>query len=73
MWMHDSSSIWLGGGQKLFSTNQESNEIKDFRQNIFSKQCWILNLANPFFSDKGKLYTKQEGCHGVGETVEPDL
>ena len=39
----------------------------DFRQNISSTHCWILNLANPFFSDKGKLYTKQEGCHGVGE------
>ena len=25
------------------------------------------NLANWFFSDKRKLYTKQKGCHGVGE------
>ena len=49
MWMHGSSSIWLGGGQKLFSTNQESNEIKVFRPNIFSTQCWISNLANPLF------------------------
>ena len=63
----------MGGGQKLFSTNQELNEIKVFRQNIFSTQCWISNLANPFFSDKGKLYTKQEGCHGVGERVGQDL
>ena len=26
-----------------------------------------------FFSDKRKLYTKQEGWHGVGERVGQDL
>ena len=31
------------------------------------------NLANWFFSDKRKLYTKQKGCHGVGERVGQDL
>ena len=73
MWMPSSSSMWLGGGQTFFSTNQESNEFKVFIQNISSTQCWKLNLANPFFSDKGKLYTKQEGCHGVHERVGQDL
>ena len=68
MWMPGSSSMWLDGGQKLFSTNQESNEINVCGQNISSTQYWILN-PNPFFSDKGKLYTKQAGWHGVGESV----
>ena len=27
MWMHGSSSIWLGGGQKLFSINQSSKRV----------------------------------------------
>ena len=31
------------------------------------------NLANWFFSDERKLYTKQKGCHGVGERVGQDL
>ena len=31
MWMPGGSSMWMGGGQKLFSTNQELNEIQVFR------------------------------------------
>ena len=39
----------------------------------FSDKIFPSNLANWFFSDKRKLYTKQKGCHGVGERVGQNL
>ena len=55
VWLTGSSSMWLGGGQKLFLTNQESNEIKVFWKNISSTQSWILNLAIRSFLIKGEI------------------
>ena len=57
----------------MFFTNQELSEIKVFRQKNFLNTMFNSNLANWFFSDKRKLYTKQKGYHGVGERVGQDL
>ena len=52
--------------------NIRNSLVKDYTAKYFLNTMFNSNLANWFFS-KRKLYTKQKGCHGVGERVGQDL
>ena len=68
MWMPSSSSMWLVGGQKLFSTTSNQPGVewdKGFPTKYFfntmycTLQWWILNLVHMYFK-KNIVTTAQE-------------